>query len=177
MAGTDISQRLAVAVLAVALGVGCHSPRTSSTEDPGPRDPTEDRTVAAFVILPAADVASQPSARVLPPTWDPATNVVAEALLRLQAFLSDPRNEPLDARGLRLPGVRRRLPNTVCQVIGVRYDQKKGVFLNCLPADSRMNEGWRERYIRVSDGGPRYWRVVYLPKEGVFFDLQIDHGY
>jgi hypothetical protein len=177
MVGTDINQRLAVTALAVALGVGCHSPRTSSTGNLGPPDPTEDRTVAAFVVLPAADVASHPGARVLPPTWDPATNVVAEALLRLQAFLSDPRNEPLDARVPRLAGVRRRLPNTVCQVIGVRYEQKKGVFLNCLPADSRMNEGWRERYIRVSDGGPRFWRVVYFPEEGVFFDLQIDHGY
>ncbi len=174
---TDQVQRLVVVIGLSLPAVGCRNPQASSAEHQTILGGKQDRTLAAFVILPAADVASHPRWSGLPATWDPPTNVVAEALLRLPAFLSDPRNEPLGGVNHLLPGVRRRLPNTVCQAIGVQYDQKDGVFLNCLPADTRRLEGWRERYVRVYDGGPRFWTVVYLPEERKFVRLRIDLGY
>jgi hypothetical protein len=65
----------------------------------------------------------------------------------------------------------------VCQAIGVQYDQKKGVLLNFLPEDDLFTREWRERYIKVRDGGPRFWSVVYLPDQQRFVRLHIDLGY
>jgi len=158
---------------------GCCSQRPDPTACQAASDLGEHRTVNSCVVLSATQVAQHRSWRDLDASWDPPTNLVAQALRHLPTYLKNVGHEPrVQATYSRqLPGLLERLPDTVCQAIGVSYGSKQGVFLNCLPAGDSFSEGWRQRYIKVYDGGPRFWSVGYLPENGNFTRLHIDLGY
>jgi hypothetical protein len=113
------------------------------------------------------------------PLWMPSTNAINEALSQVTNYLQHAETEPLShpAYANELPGVRERLPKTVCQAVGVSCNGRKGILLNCFPSEGRWHERWRDGFIKVFDGGPRYWSVVYLTDEHRFTDLRIDLGF
>jgi hypothetical protein len=56
-------------------------------------------------------------------------------------------------------------------------EKRKGILLNCFPLSHRWSEGWKERFVRVYDGGSKWWSVVYLPDEKEFSRLRADLGF
>lgn len=80
-------------------------------------------------------------------------------------------------RRKQMQGVIRQLPETLCQGVGVEFNGQNAILLNCLPGGSPMSEGWNERYIRVFDGGPRFWYAVYRVDTQEFTRLRIDQGF
>jgi hypothetical protein len=112
------------------------------------------------------------------PLWNPTTNDVTEAAKRFSIYLKDGDGQPFShpRYAMELPGIRERLPKTLCQFVGVTFDGRKGILLNCIPPDTRRAKKWRESYVKVFDGGPQYWSVIYIPDERKFTQFQIDLG-
>ncbi len=73
--------------------------------------------------------------------------------------------------------VMRQLENTVCQGVGVELNDQNAILLNCLPHEGPRTEGWKGRYIRVFDGGSRFWYAVYRVETQEFTHLRIDKGF
>jgi len=113
------------------------------------------------------------------PLWNPTTNDVAEAVKRLSTYLKDGDGQQFShpRYATELPGIREGLPKTLCQFVGVTFDGRKGILLNCIPPDTRRAEKWRESYIKVFDGGPQYWSIIYIPDERKFTQLRVDLGF
>ncbi len=113
------------------------------------------------------------------PLWNPTTNDVIVALNALPEFLGEVANAPLGERLYpnELPGVQERMPNTVCQIVGITLNGQRALLLNCLPHAHQSRRGWNEEFITVFDGGPRWWSVVYVPESSKFTRLILDLGY
>ena len=112
------------------------------------------------------------------PLWNPPSNAVDHALNELPAFLLKAGTSPLaHAHYDQVPNLQKRLPQTVCQVVGVTLNNEKAILLNCLPKPARWDHRWKEDFIKFYDGGPAYWSVVYLPDEHRFTRLRIDLGF
>jgi hypothetical protein len=136
--------------------------------------------IIKYVILPTESITENTFFPTeFKPLWTPTTNDVIEALNQLRVYLligdTDPLLRPSYAK--KLPFLRQQLPQTACQTVGITFGQHKGILLNCVPTDSAMSRGWEERFIKVYDGGPRWWSVVYLPENRSFTRLRIDLGY
>ena len=137
--------------------------------------------LAGLVIFPDTRQAiSKYLGRDAPPLWTPSTNIVVDALNQLPNYLlstnKGPLAHPLYAEKC-LPA-KENLPTSICQVVGITFEGRKGVLLNFLPSDrSVFTENWQQRFIKVYDGGARWWSVVYLPDEKTFTGLRLDLGY
>jgi hypothetical protein len=112
-------------------------------------------------------------------SWNPTNVQMREAIHSLPDFLEASRRAhgAGSYRNELLQGVIRRLPETFCQGVGVELDGQQAILLNCLPNGGPRAEGWEEHYIRVFDGGPRFWYVVYQMEAERFSQLQIDQGF
>ncbi|MGI8967438.1 MAG: hypothetical protein ACR2H1_15320, partial [Limisphaerales bacterium] len=133
--------------------------------------------VAGLVIL-ASKQCSHFKANFLP-LWDPETNSAREALGQIPMYLKGRTNEVLSHTQFhkQLPLLVQRLPNTLCQAVGVTVEKRKAILLNFLPVDHFSSRLWREAFVKVHDGGPRWWSIVYLPQEKKFTNLWIDLGF
>ena len=151
-------------------------------ESVGTTNESTDRNlqVADYVILPAAfAVTNWGYIAESAPTWDPKTSDVVDALQRLPDYLKDSKSDLSirESYSRKLSGLRERLPGTVCQAVGVTFQGGQAIFLNCLPARHTASRNWRTKFVRVYDGGPRWWSVVYVPEERKFARLKIDLGF
>lgn len=109
----------------------------------------------------------------------PKTNLVEAALNGLPVYLSSFKGLHKDSMYAEkcLPALR-NLTNSYCQAVRVTYKGQAGVLLNFLPGDRpEWTIGWQDHWIKVHDGGPRYWQVVYLETEKTFTRLHFDLGY
>jgi hypothetical protein len=136
--------------------------------------------LAGLVIFPDLRLAiSKHLGQEVGPLWTPSTNVVVEALNNLPSYLLSTNKEPL-AHPLYaekcLPA-KENLSKSICQVVGVTFEGRKGVLLNFLPAQASFTAGWRDHFIKVYDGGPQWWSVIYLKEERTFTALHFDLGY
>ncbi len=171
------------AVLMIILASGCSEPRPVSHATPEDTK-TEYPKSAPFADSVVFSSKQIPSLReYFNPTWDPPKEAVAKALEQLPEFLNHAGAETfpsiwsVKAYVNELPGLAERMPTTVCQIVGVTFEGRKGILLNCLPVNGSLVAGWREHFVKVYDGGPRYWSVVYLPDEQKFTRLYIDQGF
>ena len=167
--------------LTLAWIVGCSAPRTTERQVQAPAAPSTVLKSHPFsgTVLLVAEYQRGFLTRHYYPLWDPSSNVVLEALSQVTNYLQHASNEPLShsAYPKELPGVQDRLAKTVCQAIGVTWIGRKGILLNCFPAEGYWHERWREDFIKVHDGGPRYWSVIYFVGERKFANLHIDLGF
>ena len=115
------------------------------------------------------------------PLWSPSTNQVIEALNQIPEYLQLANLETLAHPSYykHLLEAKDQLPKSICQVVGITLEGRKGVLLSFLPADRAdlYAADWRERFINFADGGPRWWSVVYLVEERSFAKLHFDLGY
>jgi len=109
--------------------------------------------------------------------WNPSTNLVAEAIRRLPAYLQSVQTNGSAGYTNQLPGIRERLPNTGCQIVRVTLEKRKAILLNCFPLNHGFSKGWKQHFIKVYDGGSKWWSVVYLPDEKEFTRLRVDLGF
>jgi hypothetical protein len=136
--------------------------------------------VAGFVVLPTEKFSSRsPFMSGFTSFWSPSTNQVAEAINLLPEYLIAKAYEKVahPEYTKQLPGVLERLPETVCQAVGVAVKGERGIFLNCLPYEGPSNNYWKTHYLWEFDGGPKWWSVVYLPEKKCFTTLHIDLGF
>jgi hypothetical protein len=111
------------------------------------------------------------------PLWNPDTNLVTEAIQALPNYLQTAQTNGSNRYTNHLSGIRERLPITGCQFVGVTIDGRKSILLNCFPLTHSFSRGWKERFVGVYDGGPRWWRVAYLPDKKEFTRLRVDLGF
>jgi hypothetical protein len=141
----------------------------------------ENYCFAGAVLLMAEDSRSSYLRHNYHPLWNPSTNDANYALGQVKNYLLQADNFLSSRPGTakELPGVLERLPKTVCQAVGVTYAKRKGILLNCLPSDvdEDWHEDWKKEFVKVFDGGPKYWSVIYLPDERRFVRLGIDLGF
>jgi hypothetical protein len=131
-----------------------------------------------WIILPTNGLTNQWGfKKSYQPLWNPSSNQVAEAIQRLPTFLEAAQTNGLSGYTNQLPGIRERLPRTGCQFIGVTLEKHKGILLNCFPLSRDPSGDWKKRFVKVYDGGPRWWSVVYLPDEKEFTQLRVDRGF
>lgn len=115
------------------------------------------------------------------PLWNPTKDQAVAALGQIPSLLSN--NRPEIAKVVSkydvpyLQSLRSDLTNELCQVVGVTVGRNKGIWLNFLPTNDRTSREWRSRYVRTTDGGPRFWSVLYLPVRDEFTHLRIDLGF
>ncbi len=185
MTSHNLTMRIKVGVLAVSvtgLLVGCvvtNARRRSEHAAQAGTSVTDTGLVEYVVLLAESTGGNWGVPGHLAPLWNPTTNDVVEALNQLPDYLQHARSQPSahPAYAEKLPLLREWLPQTICQNVGVTFDGRKGILLNCIPSHSQMSAGWKERFIKVYDGGPRWWSVVYLPEERKFTRLHIDLGF
>jgi len=172
-------------VLMIILASGCTELRpVNHTPPPDTKTVyTKSAPFADSVVFSTKQIPSMGGYFNLDPTWDPPEAAVSQSKEQLPAFLNhvDTTSLPYplyaDVFAKELPGLIKRLPTTVCQIVGVTYEGHKGLLLNCLPMNHSFSKNWREQFANVHDGGPRFWSVVYLPDEQRFAHLHIDLGY
>lgn len=172
-------------LVCVATAVGCSTSTREHQGMPSKRASdslqTEHVYLAGLVVFPDTHpVVSKYLGHKVEPLWTPPTNAVVEALNQLPSYLLSTNKEqlahPLYAEEC-LPA-KENLPKSICQVIGITYKGNKGVLLNFLPANDKISTSdWRDHFIKVRDGGPRWWSVVYLRDKKQFTALHFDLGY
>ncbi|MGC3958268.1 MAG: hypothetical protein QM813_10110 [Verrucomicrobiota bacterium] len=182
---TQIAPTLFLLVFVAAI-VGCATPKReqagTALEKAGGLNQPENLYLAGLVIFPETNPAiSKHLGREVDPRWTPSTNIVIEAINQLPSYLLSTNKGPLAYPQYTekcLPA-KQYLPKSICQVVGLTFEGRKGILLNFLPADqaSRFETNWRERFIKVYDGGPRWWSVIYLKEEKAFTALHFDLGY
>ena len=138
--------------------------------------------LAGIVIFPkASQTVSKYLGRNALPLWTPSTNTVAEALNQLPEYLQHANQLPLahPAYSEQLIHAKERLPKSICQAVGITFEGREGVLLNFLPSDktNAFVANWREHFVKVYDGGPDWWSVIYLKKEKTFTALHFDSGF
>ncbi len=111
------------------------------------------------------------------PLRNPSTNEVAEAMQRLPDYLQQAKQNGRPSYTNILPGMRERLPRTACQFVGVTIENQKGILLNCISMTHKASSGWKDHFVKVFDGGPQWWSVIYLPDQKQFTQLHVDLGY
>jgi hypothetical protein len=113
------------------------------------------------------------------PLWTPSREAVCAALTRLPGYLRGLTNGVAGAwgTGSTVAGVQSGMATTFCQAVGVTFKGRQCVLLSCLPSPGAISSGWKERYIRAEDGGPGFWRVIYVSDEQRFTRLQLNGGY
>lgn len=116
------------------------------------------------------------------PVWSPSKSQAIGALEEIPSLLAALRPEMgkvVSTNHARyLPQLRANFTNSVCQVVGLTIGQEKALWLNFLPKDGgRFTQDWETKLVNVSDGGPRYWSVVYLLGQNEFTRLRIDLGF
>jgi hypothetical protein len=111
------------------------------------------------------------------PLWNPPTNQVAEAMQRLPDYLQQAQTNSRSSYTNKLSGIRERLSRTACQFVGVTKENQKGILLNCIPMTHEASSGWKDRFVKVFDGGPQWWSVIYFPAQKQFTQLHVDLGY
>lgn len=182
---TQIALTLFLLVFVAAV-VGCSTPKrehaNTALEKAGGSTQSENVYLAGLVIFPETKPAiSKHLGQEVDPRWTPATNLVIEAINQLPSYLlstnKGPLAHPLYAEKC-LPA-KQNLPKSICQVVGLTFEGRKGILLNFLPSDrgNRFGADCRERFIKVYDGGPRWWSVIYLEEEKTFTALHFDLGY
>jgi len=168
----NIAKNLNLLSLCFGIGLAIHSASAGTTN-----------ALGDWVVLSSETLATnQGSLKRLAPLWNPPTNLVGEAIQRLPAYLQSAQTNGIAGHTNQLPGIQNRLPNTGCQFVGVtvelrNLEKRKGILLNCFPLSHSWSEGWKERFVKVYDGGPKWWSVVYLPDEKEFTRLRVDLGY
>ena len=132
----------------------------------------ENHAFDGIVLLAPENVKSM--AKNFLPLWSPASNIVDEATVKIPNYLRDAAAvDAWQAQDLR--EIRERLPKTFCQAVGITFEGKKVILLNCLASrNSYITNHWQEHFIKVYDGGSRYWNVVYVPESGSFTNLEIN---
>ncbi len=170
---------LAIVSVAATIVGGCSGAKTANR----PRQTISQNTIcekysfAGAVLLAPENCQSDFWGRSCEPLWNPSTNVVNEALSQVTNFFDHPKSEQLrntyDAN--RLSELERQLTNTFCQVVGVTFQGKKGILLNCMPA--RFHRDRREVFFRIYGDLHGFWSVVYLPEKREFTDFYLKHGY
>jgi|GEM_PF-6183757 len=105
--------------------------------------------------------------------WNPSTNIVNEATGKIENYLRHLHPEK-SWQVQELAEIRVRLPKTVCQAVGITFEGHEAILLNCLPAEGAFTNFWRDRFIKVFDGGAHYWNVIYIPESGSFVNLKIN---
>lgn len=178
--------QIALPFVLLACVLGCSTSkcehRDMASEKTGGRIQPEHAYLTGLVIFPETRPGvSKHLGREVSPLWTPSTNIVAEALNKLPSYLLSTNKEPF-AHPLyaeKCVPAKESLSKSICQVVGITFDGRKGVLLNFLPADraNRYGTDWRERFIKVYDGGPRWWSVIYLSEEKTFTALHFDLGY
>ena len=111
------------------------------------------------------------------PLWNPSTNDVAAAMQRLPDYLQQGQTNSRSSYTNKFPGIRERLPRTACQFVGVTIENQKGILLNCIPMTHRASSGWKDHFVKLFDGGPPWWSVIYFPDQKQFTQLHVDLGY
>jgi hypothetical protein len=185
MTSQNLKMKIRLALLATAVAGGVIGCAVTNTEvrfplagQPGEIVPNAG--LAGCVILPASTVAaSWGFSRDFTPSWNPTTNDVTEALSRLPGYLQQAGSRPLahPEYSQHLPHLLEWFPQTYCQAVGVRHYGGRAILLNFVPSDFSANQDWKERYIVFFDGGPDWWRVVYLPGSRKFTRFHIDLGF
>ena len=166
----------------LSLGVGLlfQTVNAETTNDTLPLGGADTNRVALsdWVILPAEVAATN---RGFPenfePLWNPTTNHITEAIRCLLDYLQRMQTNGQSFYTNQLPGIRERLPRTACQFVGVSFEKRKVILLNCIPANHGFSRDWENRFVKVYDGGPRWWSVIYLPDEKEFTRLRVDLGF
>lgn len=173
---------LACAVAAVGCSTSKFEHQNTASEKASGLVQPENVYLAGLVIFPDKQlVISKHLGREVSPLWTPSTNIVVEALNQLPSYLLSTNKEPLAHPHYAekcLPA-KENLPKSICQVVGITFKGKKSVLLNFLPADRANGFGtdWRENFIKVYDGGPKWWSVIYLSEDKTFIALHFDLGY
>jgi len=113
------------------------------------------------------------------PLWTPSREAACEALTRLPGYLRGLTNGVAGAwgTGSTVARIQSSMATTFCQAVGVTFKGRQCVLLSCLPSAGAISSGWKERYIRAEDGGPGFWRVIYVSDERRLTRLQLNGGY
>ena len=115
------------------------------------------------------------------PLWNPDTNLVLEVLNQIPSYAERITKQHLVPECLpKFPGLVPMLPKSICQIVGVTYNERRALVLNFVPLEYTQiyEKNWRERFIRTVEQGPGFWRVVYLLEDKKFTNLHISHyGY
>jgi hypothetical protein len=170
----------ALVVCAAVAFAGCatsrHLPakesKSGGTGTPGP--------FADFVVLDWQETGSAWGfPKFLNASWNPTVEQARAAMQSLPRILEISRQShgAGSYRRKQVQEVIGQLPQTLCQGVGVELNGQNAILLNCLPDGSPWSEGWKGHYIRVFDGGPRFWYAVYRLDTQEFTHLRIDQGF
>jgi hypothetical protein len=132
----------------------------------------ENHAFSGVVLLAPENVKS--AEKDFSPLWSPPSSLVEEATDKIPDYL---RNVPAVNAGQaqELREIRERLPKTFCQTVGVTFEGKKAILLNCLASrNSYITNHWQQHFIKVYDGGSHFWNIVYLPENRSFTNLDIN---
>lgn len=175
-----------IAIAALCLASGCVRSQTATEFAAPPPDAQPHAAVnlpiCNFVVLDPEEAQSSfgfPYPKS--PTWKPTNEQAVDALRKVPAYLENAlqRRSTGSSYGHQLPGVIARLPQTLCQSVGIVIDEREAIFLNFIPRDDSNLESdfWRHNYVRFYDGGPRWWSINYFPDTEEFAKLRIDLGF
>jgi hypothetical protein len=97
--------------------------------------------------------------------WSPSQDDIPKALVAIQSFLDNTSglDHPSKADVKMILG---HTKNYRVQFLGVMHDGKKAIWCNFFPAprnDKDRFPYWKEKKVRVEDGGAWYWRIYYDP--------------
>jgi hypothetical protein len=164
---------LSVFLLICVVTVGCSTSesgrRDTISKEGGLLQPEHVKLAGLVIFSDTQQVVSKHLGRVVGPLWTPSTNSVWEAVNQLPSYL-------LSRKSF---SAKENLSKSFCQAAGITFEGRRGILLNFLPADGAngMSFGWREHFIKVYDGGPRWWSVIYLSEEKEFTALHFDSGF
>jgi hypothetical protein len=60
------------------------------------------------------------------------------------------------------------------QYVGIIVKGRKLIYINAFPFVGELFKDWKERAVRVCDGGSGFWGVLYDTETGKFFDLAVN---
>jgi len=112
--------------------------------------------------------------------WTPVKEQVAEAeaylALFLETALHDRNLHP--EYPLHIPRIKANLPKFRRQYVGVTVNNARVIFCNFFPGAQGDSDGrWRYSFVKVFDGGPSFWTVLFDPATKKFSRLRIDLGF
>jgi hypothetical protein len=174
-----VPSALALCATVVAFA-GCTTSRHLPANVSKERGSNASNPFADFVVLDWREAGSAWGfPKFLNASWDPTVEQVRAAMQSLPEFLEISRQSygVGSSRRKQVQEVIRQLPQTLCQGVGVEFNGQNAILLNCLPSGGPRSEGWNKRYIRVFDGGPRFWYAVYRVDTQEFTNLRIDQGF
>lgn len=103
--------------------------------------------------------------------WKPSEAETLNALVAIDAFLKDCSLTSIGLEKADAQWILKRLKRYRVQFVGLGNEKERVIWCNFFPAPPyRYNPNrfsyWKNREVRMNDGGPWYWHIKYDPKTG-----------